>query len=138
MPILMTITFAKCWSLWALFSFVPVLASVVSGGTVTADQSVVLFLLFALPLLGTILLHVWAGELKSVLACVLSGLALRLAIPVVGGFLLFLATGGFERVAVIPGARMLSIPRAAGGAFAGFIYGYSNFPNRKQGQLPAR
>lgn len=116
-------SFLKCLGIWALFATVPVFALVLRGGTINGDQFLVLFLLLLLPLIGTILLFVWVGEVRSVLASVLSGLTLGLALPALGGFVLFLLTAGFESPAILAGAALLCVPSSIGGALAGWIYG---------------
>jgi len=123
----MTITFLKSLGVWALFTCVPVLVMVLSSrsGRVNGDQLLVLFLLFLLPLLGTILLFFWVGTLKSVWRNLLYGLGLGFALPMVGGFFLYLITAGFESPAILVGALILSVPSSIGGALAGWIQGRS-------------
>lgn len=119
-------TFLQCLGVWALFATVPVFALVLRDGTINSDQFLVLFLLLLLPLIGTILLFVWVDELRGRLLGILSGFTLGLAIPAIGGFLLFLVTKGFESPAILAGAAVLCVPSSIGGALAGWIYGRRN------------
>lgn len=131
----MTITFLKSFGVWTLFTFTPVLVIVLwsGSGRINEDQLFVLFLLFLLPLLGTILLFFWVGARKSVWRNVLYGLALGFAIPAVGGFLLYLIIAGFESPAILIGALILSIPSSIGGALAGWIQGRSDIADENTG-----
>ena len=119
-------TFLKCLGTWALFTTVPVFAVALRSGTINSDEFLILFLVLFLPLLGTILLFVWVDELRSRLLSILSGFTLGLAIPAIGGFLLFLVTKGFESPAILAGAAVLCVPSSIGGALAGWIYGRRN------------
>ncbi len=116
-------TFLKCMGIWALFTAVPVFSVALRSGTIYSDEFLILFLLLLLPLLGTILLFVWVDEMKSLLLSVLTGLTLGLALPALGGVLLFLVTEGFESPAILAGAAILCVPSSVGGTLAGWIYG---------------
>lgn len=119
----MTITFFKSFGSWALFTCVPVFAIVLWSGKINGDQLLVLISLLLLPVLGTVLLFFWIGEQKSVWRNVLYGLTLGFAMPMLGGFLLYIVTPGFESPAILVGALILSIPSGVGGALAGWIQG---------------
>jgi len=126
----MTTSFLKSLGVWSLFTCVPVLVLVLSSGRVNGDQLFVIFLLFLLPLAGTIVLYRLVGEQKSIWRNVLYGLALGFAIPVLGGFLLWIITPGFESPAILVGALMMAIPSSIGGALAGWIQGSSDIADR--------
>ncbi len=127
----MTASFLKSLGVWSLFTCVPVLVLVLSSGRVNGDQLFVIFLVFLLPLVGTILLYWLVDEQKSARRNVLYGLALAFAIPALGGFLLWIITPGFESPAILVGALILSIPSLIGGALAGWIKGKSDAADRK-------
>jgi hypothetical protein len=128
----LTITFFKSFGAWALFTCVPVLVIVIWSGKINGDQLFVLFLLLLLPISGTLLLFFAVGVQKSVLRNVLYGLALGFVMPLLGGFLLYIVTPGFESPAILVGALILSIPSAIGASLAGWIQGRSELqPERR-------
>jgi len=124
-------SFLKSLGVWSLCTFAPVVVLVLSSGRINGDQLFVIFLVFLLPLLGTILLYWWVGEQKSVVRSALYGLALGFGIPALGGFFFSIIAAGFESPAIFVGALILSIPSSIGGALAGWIQGRSDAADRK-------
>jgi len=126
-----TITFIKCFAVWCLFACVPELLFVFRDGRVSDDRLLVAFFLLLFPLLGTAFLfgRGWIDGVDGMVTSILSGLTIGLAIPVLGGFLLFLlflVTDALKGVAALIGGFVLGIPSSIGGACAGWIFGRSN------------
>ena len=117
-------SFLKRLGVWSLFTCGPLLVMILPG-RINADQGLVILLFFLVALIGAILLQALKALLKSVKWMVLCGLSLGIALPILGGFLLWIITPGFESPAILVGAFAMAIPCSIGGALAGWIQGRS-------------
>ena len=115
-----TMSFLKSLGVWSLFTCGPVLVMILPG-KIDADQGLVILLFFLVALIGVILLQTLRALLKSAKWMVLCGLSLGIALPTLGGFLLWIVTPGFESPAILVGALAMTIPSSIGGALAGWI-----------------
>jgi len=107
---------------------------VLRGRAIGADALVIVFLIFLLPLLGTVLLFVWTADTAGPILCIVTGFTIGLALPVIGGPCLFVVTEGFERAAGLFGAFVLSIPGSIGGALAGGIFSRAKTAEKSQSE----
>jgi len=107
-----------------------VLFLVLRKGGADTDALFIVFLIFLVPLLGTVLLFVWTADAAGTVLCIVTGFTIGLALPLVGGLCLFLVTEGFERPAILVGAFILGIPSSIGGALAGWIFSQARTAER--------
>jgi hypothetical protein len=118
-------SFLKRLGVWSLFTCGPLLVMILPSGRISAAQGLVVLLFFLVALIGAILLRTLGPFLKSMKWVVLCGLSLGFALPILGGFLLWIITPGFESPAILVGAFAMAIPCSIGGALAGWIQGRS-------------
>jgi Na+/melibiose symporter-like transporter len=125
-------SFLKSLGVWSLFTCGPVLVMILPTGRINSDQGLVVLLFFLVALIGAILLQRLGASLKSVKWIVLCGLSLGIALPALGGLLLWIVTPGFESGVILVGALAMAIPSSIGGALAGWIQGRSDAADRER------
>jgi hypothetical protein len=124
-------SFLKSLGVWSLFTCGPLLVMILPGGRISGAQGLVVLLFLLVALIGAILLQTLRALLKSIKWIVLCGLSLGIALPTLGGFLLWIITPGFESPAILVGALAMAIPSSIGGALAGWIQGRSDAADQK-------
>jgi hypothetical protein len=121
-----TMTFIRCAGVWALFTCGPGFFALIHFSrwnpyNVWTFLSLVLVAVMKAGLSWSLVL-----EASTPKKAIFSGGALGLGLPILGAYLVQEATADFDNWSLIPGALLVSLPSAMGGALAAWIQWRSN------------